>query len=392
MRYFIQTIDSKRFLFASIFFHILVEKFFQKGIESPQPILFICNYNYLKEYTQMEEIIFPNKIRMIRRLRGLSMQELAKFLGISLSAVSKIEKGYRRIDQEQLVRICEFLNCNMGDVFISEEDDDDDGGVAGAWRRESERRANLNEQSGLKTLGAGLRHIRTQKGLTLADVADAAGMTLSVYHRIEMGQREISEDEFASIARAMGVTTNELVKDIHQLNESGNLDKFIQRNSDRMRSLTRPSGNPSDILNVGSAAYSSKLSQLHRAKVKVYGKPGKNGAILVDKSEELSTITSPIYFDNPAKIYGLNLCTRRLGNLLPTRAVLYVDSSQMVGLGDVAVLYDKDPSAGEAQTKLISIREDMNGKLYGVMWNPDEQVKLDQDNLSKLDRIIYISL
>ena len=48
----------------------------------------------------MEEIIFPNQIRMYRRVRGRSMQELADFLGVSLSAVSKIEKGYRRIDQE----------------------------------------------------------------------------------------------------------------------------------------------------------------------------------------------------------------------------------------------------------------------------------------------------
>lgn len=40
----------------------------------------------------MEEIIFPNQIRMYRRLRGRSMQELADHLGVSLSAISKIEK------------------------------------------------------------------------------------------------------------------------------------------------------------------------------------------------------------------------------------------------------------------------------------------------------------
>ena len=57
----------------------------------------------------MEEIIFPNQIRMYRRLRGRSMQELADHLGVSLSAISKIEKGYRRIDQEQLVRVAELL-------------------------------------------------------------------------------------------------------------------------------------------------------------------------------------------------------------------------------------------------------------------------------------------
>lgn len=41
----------------------------------------------------MEEIIFPNQIRMYRRLRGRSMQELADHLGVSLSAISKIEKA-----------------------------------------------------------------------------------------------------------------------------------------------------------------------------------------------------------------------------------------------------------------------------------------------------------
>ena len=40
----------------------------------------------------MEEIIFPNQIRMYRRLRGRSMQELADHLNVSLSAISKIEK------------------------------------------------------------------------------------------------------------------------------------------------------------------------------------------------------------------------------------------------------------------------------------------------------------
>ena len=53
----------------------------------------------------MEEIIFPNQIRMHRRLRGMSMQELADHLGVSLSAISKIEKGYRRLNQEQLIQV-----------------------------------------------------------------------------------------------------------------------------------------------------------------------------------------------------------------------------------------------------------------------------------------------
>ena len=161
----------------------------------------------------MEEIIFPNQIRMYRRVRGRSMQELADFLGVSLSAVSKIEKGYRRIDQEQLVRIAEFLDCPLQDIFVNEASSQPD--VVQAWRREQERRNRVNERSGLKMLGAGLRYIRGQKNLTLADVADGAELTLSVYHRIEMGQREVSEDEISRIARALGYTNEELQKQIY---------------------------------------------------------------------------------------------------------------------------------------------------------------------------------
>ena len=66
----------------------------------------------------MEEIIFPNQIRMHRRLRGMSMQELADHLGVSLSAISKIEKGYRRLNQEQLIQVAELIDCSLQDLYV----------------------------------------------------------------------------------------------------------------------------------------------------------------------------------------------------------------------------------------------------------------------------------
>ena len=156
----------------------------------------------------MEEIIFPNQIRMYRRLRGRSMQELAAHLGVSLSAISKIEKGYRRVDQEQLVRVAEFLDCPLQELFVNEQNSQQE--IVQAWRREQERRNKINEKTGLKTLGAGLRQIRNEKNLTLIEVAESSDMTLSVYHRIEMGQREVSDKEFKNIAKALGITPEEL--------------------------------------------------------------------------------------------------------------------------------------------------------------------------------------
>lgn len=172
----------------------------------------------------MEEIIFPNQIRMYRRLRGRSMQELADHLGVSLSAISKIEKGYRRIDQEQLVRVAELLDCPMQDLFVNEQNSQED--VILSWRREQERRNKINEKAGLKTLGAGLRQIRNEKNLTLIEVAESSDMTLSVYHRIEMGQREVSDKEMKNIAKSLGYTAEELKEAIKNLDGKGMLDEI----------------------------------------------------------------------------------------------------------------------------------------------------------------------
>ena len=172
----------------------------------------------------MEEIIFPNQIRMIRRTRGKTMKEIAAILGVSLSAISKIEKGYRRIDDNQLTKISTFLNCPKESIFVYEMTSQPE--VLQAWEKEQERRKQINEKSGLKTLGAGLRYLRGGKMLTLQDVAQGASLTLSVYHRIEMGQREVTEEQFNKIAHALGFDPEELQVKIYELDMAGTLQEF----------------------------------------------------------------------------------------------------------------------------------------------------------------------
>ena len=82
-----------------------------------------------------EEIIFPNNIRTIRLNNGMKMTELARKTGLSLSAVSKIEKGVRRLNQKQLLNICNILGCKLSDIFIKESD-----AVADKWQTEIKRR------------------------------------------------------------------------------------------------------------------------------------------------------------------------------------------------------------------------------------------------------------
>ncbi len=323
----------------------------------------------------MEEIIFPNQIRMYRRLRGRSMQELADHLGVSLSAISKIEKGYRRVDQEQLVRVAEFLDCPLQDLFVNEQNSQQE--IVLAWRREQERRNKINEKSGLKTLGAGLRQIRNEKNLTLIEVAESADMTLSVYHRIEMGQREVSDKEMKNIAKALKMPVDELRQQIKDLDENGFLEEIIQRNDAKYKLLSTPRG---AIASFGTGA-------IENVQISVFGVAGKNGDIIIDVEEEVKKVDCPISLQNKKDAYAVNLCTRRLGNLLPARAILFVDPQEPVSVGDIAVYYTENNSA-----KIISVRENESGQLYGVRWNPEEKTLLTDDDLQKLHRVVFISL
>lgn len=321
----------------------------------------------------MEEIIFPNQIRMYRRLRGRSMQELADHLSVSLSAISKIEKGYRRVDQEQLVRVAEFLDCPLQDLFVNEQNSQQE--IVQAWRREQERRNKINEKTGLKTLGAGLRQIRNDKNLTLIEVAESADMTLSVYHRIEMGQREVSDKEFKNIAKALILSPDELKECIKSLEDKGMLDEIIQRNDAKYKLLSSPRG--------AISAFSSQNQE--NVKMPVYGVAGKNGDILVDLEQETKRVLRPAQLATKKDAYALNLCTRRLGSLLPTRSVLFVDPQEVVSVGDIAVLYTT-----EEEAKIVSIREDEEGKLYGMRWNPDERIEIGNDDLVNVHKVVVI--
>ncbi len=323
----------------------------------------------------MEEIIFPNQIRMYRRLRGRSMQELADHLGVSLSAISKIEKGYRRVDQEQLVRVAEFLDCPLQELFVNEQNSQQE--IVQAWRREQERRNKINEKTGLKTLGAGLRQIRNEKNLTLIEVAESSDMTLSVYHRIEMGQREVSDNEFKNIAKALKMAPEELRDEIKSLDSKGMLEEIIQRNDAKYKLLSNPRG---AIASFGNASPDGM-------KISVYGTAGKDGNVIINFEEELKKVQRPAQLYNKKEAYAVNLCTRRLGSLLPTRSILYVDPQEVISVGDIAVYYISDTEA-----QIISIREDDEGQLYGIRWNPEEKIDLGNDGLMHAHKVVFISL
>jgi transcriptional regulator with XRE-family HTH domain len=56
-----------------------------------------------------------------------------------------------------------------------------------------------------------LRELRNERGLTLADVAQRAGLDVSTLSRLESGKRRLAVDHVPVLARALGVSSDELL-------------------------------------------------------------------------------------------------------------------------------------------------------------------------------------
>lgn len=320
----------------------------------------------------MEEIIFPNQIRMIRRTRGKTMKEIASVLNVSLSAISKIEKGYRRIDEKQLAQIAQFLDCPKESIFVVEQTSQPE--VLQAWQKEQDRRKQINEKSGLKTLGAGLRYIRGEKMLTLQDVAKGAGLTLSVYHRIEMGQREVTEEQFKLIAHALGHTPETLQIQIYELDMAGSLQEFKKTGKP---GIFHPKGGYNDL------PVSSVAMHFYQ-RIPVIGSSDKTGTIAI----HVPTHQIEPSFANKEALYGIEADSVRLGFALPAgRTTFIADKSRRPGAGDIAVMH-----TSETTLELGLCEKDNEQELSFVQKNPDVRTKITQADLEKLDKVTYIQM
>lgn len=334
----------------------------------------------------MEEIMFPNNIRNIRLSRGMRMTKLAKEAGLSLSAMSKIEKGVRRLNQKQLLTLCNILNCKLSDVFIKENDD-----MALRWQDEMKRRLSSNETSGLKIFGSGLRYLRREMGKTIATAAKDAGLTLSVYHKLEIGQRDVYENEIKQLAKSFGKTPEVLFKTIADLYRAGKLSKQIDKVEEKVKSVLIP-GSPMSGVNLAGSLYGAKLYDSARKKlVPIFGQAGEKDIIFKKSDEKM--IIAPINLEGKNSIYAVIPNVKRLGGAFPQRAYIFIDADAVAGPGDLALAlpndFDKIELNSKTHANLVLVKEDAKGKLYGQMFNPDEKVAIKNTDNS-LHKVVQI--
>jgi transcriptional regulator with XRE-family HTH domain len=59
-------------------------------------------------------------LRLLRRIRGLTLEELSEQVGISVSYLSRIESGNRRVTEPLLFKLSELLQCDPTEILSDE--------------------------------------------------------------------------------------------------------------------------------------------------------------------------------------------------------------------------------------------------------------------------------
>jgi transcriptional regulator with XRE-family HTH domain len=89
----------------------------------------ICRIGYDRRVANDDEA--PNRIREWREKRGLSQVDLARLLHVTPSALNKVEKGTRGLDQLWMRRIGAALNVSPAELLPAEDN---------PWALDSEER------------------------------------------------------------------------------------------------------------------------------------------------------------------------------------------------------------------------------------------------------------
>jgi transcriptional regulator with XRE-family HTH domain len=314
------------------------------------------------------------------------MTQLAKDANLSLSAMSKIEKGVRRLNQNQLLSLTKLLGCKIADIFVKESDD-----AAKEWQSEMKKRLSSNEDNGLKIFGAGLRALRKAADITISAAAQRAGMTLSVYHKIEVGQRGLFTDEAEPLAKIFKMTAAEMFKKISLMYKDGELGNFIEKTGEKVKQVLVPGETLSGV-SLSGALYGANIYDSVRKKlVPVFAEPDDKGAVQFQCGDE-KMIAAPIELIGRGGIYAVIPNPKLIGPIFPARAYLFADTMAVAAEGDFAIYIGEDfqslkESGGRAHARVVLVDIDAKGKLIG---RAADEVVMIKNAAGRLHKVVQI--
>ncbi|WP_455136383.1 helix-turn-helix transcriptional regulator [Thermophilibacter sp.] len=60
-------------------------------------------------------------LKEVRKRRGVKQKAVAEHLGVSRQTYSRYENRQEKMSIEQAKSVCEFLRCDLADIFLPEE-------------------------------------------------------------------------------------------------------------------------------------------------------------------------------------------------------------------------------------------------------------------------------
>jgi transcriptional regulator with XRE-family HTH domain len=356
------------------------------------------NHNAMDQPMRVQgEIVFPNNIKDLRRRKRLTQAQLGRLMDppLSESTISKMESGERRLTNLQLADLASILDCRPDDIPVVSGRDAPSG--VRRWQRAQQDAVRHSIESGAAATGYVLAQLRKKYGRTMQQVADAIGMTLSVYHRVEMASRMIQQDEIAAVAKFYGITANRLIamferraRENRKALESGTPpERLLPRTP---RALLKEDGRWGQLGAIERYAMRRSIRYVRAeappaAALPVHGslapddKDGRRFAI--DRADETADRVSLNELLSPGEgSFLVRNFSQRLGFLLRPGALACVDPQAPAALGDLVFVVRRD---GTADAALVV--GDGVGPLRFKMYNPDEEIPIDDPGVAEVLRI-----
>lgn len=343
------------------------------------------------------EIVFPNNIRDIRLRRGMTQAQVGRMMEppVGKSAVSKMESGERRLTNLQLANLAAILNCPPDEIPVVTGRDPAAG--VRRWQKAQQEVVGSSIASGAAAAGYVLAQLRKKHGKTMQQVASAIGMTLSVYHRMEMASRMIQAEEIEKVAKLYGLTAAELITlferrtadNIQQLKEGVPVEQLLPRVPRSLLKEDAKWGRLGALERYAlrrSIRYSPATPSTDPTSLPVRGrmKAGPNSVhhFTIDRDAIAEQAALQDLLRPSETGFLVRNFSQRLGVLLRPGALAYVDPASPAAMGDIVFLTRKDGTADAAV-----VVGDGIGPLMLKMYNPEELIPISDPSVASVLRV-----
>ena len=346
------------------------------------------------------EIVFPNNLKELRLRKRLTQAELGRLMDppVAESTISKMESGERRLTNLQLADLATILGCNAEEIPVVPRRDPSPG--VQRWQKAQQDAVRYSIESGAAATGYVLAQLRKKSGKTMQQVARAIGMTLSVYHRVEMASRIIHTDEIEAVAKFYGLSTTKLIS------------LFERRTRDNLQQLEKGVA-PEQLLPrtpralLKEDAKWRRLGALERyairRSIRYVGSPDKpsglpvhgqmiaeqngSGRFVIDRSVAVDHVAAEELLAADDEAFLVRNFSQRLGFLLKPGSLACVEPRAPVAMGDIAFLVRHDGTADAAVVIGAGL-----GPLKLKMYNPEEEIPIGDQSIAAILRIRMLIL